>query len=96
MPTKNANPTGERRLRIKKRNRFAVKDSELNKLHRTVFLNYCRENMEHTSSEIVLLARIWDNNIDKDNIRNYISRTARELYHGLTNNCLHTYSLKVV
>lgn len=82
------------RIRVPKKQRFAVKDSELLKLHRTVFLNYCK-SLEHDYQDILLLTKIFDAQIDAKNIRNYISVSAQNLYIGITRDCLHKYSANI-
>ena len=88
--TKNTNPQGEKRIRVKRKLRFANTDSELNKLHRQIFIQYCRD-LEHDYQEIKLLTRLWDLHIDKGNIRAYINAGSENIYFGITHNCLNKF-----
>ena len=95
MEQNSQSPQCPQKLRIRKKHKFAVKDSELLNLTRQVFRNYC-QSLDHTPQEMLLLTQLFNHYLHKDNIRNYLNLPAKLIYHGIINKNLYDYSQKIV
>lgn len=77
-------------IRVNKFAAFAHTATQQLDLKRQAFRNYIEINLGYIKSDANILVRIFNNEINSDNIEYYITRTAREIYLGILNENLDT------
>ena len=76
-------------IRLDKNQRWPSKPSEHLEQRKKIFKTYLENELDYSHKDITLLLKLWDYNLNSDNIMGYTHLSTPILYQGIINDNLH-------